>query len=316
MAMAEGRNSTTVARFILLGFSEFPRLSGFLFSIFLGIYLMTVSWNLALITLIKIDSYLHTPMYFFLNKLAFLDICYVSSTVPKMLSDFFKKQKSISFMGCAMQYFFFSSLGLTECCLLAAMAYDRYAAICNPLLYTAIMSPTLCVQMMVGSCIAGFCGSLIQLCGLLQLYFCGPNVINHFFCDLPQLMILACSDSFFLQVIISVLTVIFGLASVLVIIISYGCIIVTILKISSGEGRFKTFNTCASHLIAVTLFFGSGVVVYLCSSSDDSLSQNKMASIVYTMLIPMLNPLIYSLRNKEIKDALNRWKKRIFFLNF
>ncbi|XP_045413012.1 olfactory receptor 1440-like [Lemur catta] len=259
------------------------------------------------------DSHLHTPMYFFLSNLSFLDICYVSTIAPKMLSDFFKKHKSISFMGCTMQYFFFSSLGLTECCLLAAMAYDRYAAICNPLLYTAIMSPTLCGHMVAGSCITGFLGSFIQLCALLQLNFCGPNIINHFFCDLPQLLILSCSDTFFFQVMTSVLTVIFGLTSVLVIMISYGYIVATILKITSAEGRSKAFNTCASHLTAVTLFFGSGIFVYMYPNSGDSLSQNKLASVLYTVIIPMLNPLIYSLRNKDIRDALNRWKKRIFF---
>ncbi|XP_049748012.1 olfactory receptor 1440-like [Elephas maximus indicus] len=309
--MAERRNSTST-RFILLGFYEFPKLTILLFSIFLGIYLLTVTWNLGLITLIRMDSHLHTPMYFFLSNLSFLDICYVSTISPRMLSDFFKKHNFISFMGCTIQYFFFSILGLTESSLLASMAYDRYAAICNPLLYTAIMSPTVCLKMLVGSWISGFFGSLIQLCALLQLHFCGPDVINHFFCDLPQLMILSCSDTFFLQVIFSVLTVIFGLTSVLVIMISYGYIILTIFTISSAEGRSKAFNTCASHLTAVTLFYASGTFVYLWPSSDDSLSQSKLASILYVVVIPMLNPLIYSLRNKEIKDALIRWKKRIF----
>ncbi|XP_008147243.2 olfactory receptor 1440 [Eptesicus fuscus] len=306
-------NSTMITKFILLGFSEFPKLTIVLFSIFLGIYLVTVSWNVGLITLIRTDSNLHTPMYFFLSYLSLLDICYVSTTAPKMLSDFFKKHKFISFMGCTMQYFFFSGLGLTECCLLTAMAYDRYAAICNPLLYTAIMSPTLCVQMVAASCVTGFFGSFIQLCALLQLHFCGPNIINHFFCDLPQLLILSCSDTFFFQVMLSVITIIFGVSSALIIMISYGYIIATILKITSAEGRAKAFSTCASHLTAVTLFFGSGIFVYLYPNSDDSLSQNKLASVLYTVVIPMLNPLIYSLRNKEIKDALNRWKKRIFF---
>nr|XP_003422797.1 olfactory receptor 1440-like [Loxodonta africana] len=309
--MAERRNST-VTQFIFLGFYEFPKLTIVLFSIFLGIYLLTVTWNLGLITLIRMDSHLHTPMYFFLSNLSFLDICYVSTISPRMLSDFFKKHKFISFVGCTMQYFFLSILGLTECCLLASMAYDRYAAICNPLLYTAIMSPTLCLQMLVGSWISGFFGSFTQLCALLQLHFCGQNIINHFFCDLPQLMILSCSDTFFLQVIFSVLTVIFGLTSVLVIIISYGYIVATVLKITSAEGRSKAFNTCASHLIVVILFYGSGIFVYLWPSSDGSLSQSKFASVLYTAVIPMLNPLIYSLRNKEIKDTLNRWKKRIF----
>lgn len=312
--MTGGRNST-ITMFILLGFSEFPKLTVVLFSVFLGIYLMTVSWNVGLLSLIRMDSHLHTPMYFFLSNLSLLDICYVSTISPRMLADFFQKQKSISFVGCTMQYFFFSSLGLTECCLLAAMAYDRYAAICNPLLYTAIMSPTLCVQMVAGSCITGFLGSFIQLCALLQLHFCGPNVINHFFCDLPQLLILSCSDTFFFQIMTSVLTVIFGLASVLIIMISYGYIVATILRITSAEGRTKAFNTCTSHLMAVTLFFGSGAFVYLCPGSDGSLSQNKLASVVYTVIIPMLNPLIYSLRNKEIRDALSRWKKRMLSWN-
>ncbi|KAM7085395.1 olfactory receptor 5AN6-like [Molossus nigricans] len=310
--MTGRRNSTVITKFILLGFSEFPKLTLVLFSVFLGLYLMTVSWNVGLLTLIRIDSQLHTPMYFFLSNLSLLDICYVSTTAPRMLSDFFTKHNFISFMACAMQYFFFSGLGLTECCLLVAMAYDRYAAICNPLLYTAVMSPTLCVQMVAGSCIIGFFGSFIQLCALLQLHFCGPNIINHFFCDLPQLLILSCSDTFYFQVILSVFTVIFGFASTMVIVISYGYIVATILKITSVEGRSKAFNTCASHLTAVILFFGSGAFVYLYPNSGDSLSQSKLASILYTIVTPMLNPLIYSLRNKEIKDALNRWKKRIF----
>uniref|UniRef100_A0A8D0UJ79 Olfactory receptor n=1 Tax=Sus scrofa TaxID=9823 RepID=A0A8D0UJ79_PIG len=310
--MAGGKNSTTITRFILLGFSEFPKLTAVLFSVFLGIYLTTVSWNMGLITLIRMDSHLHTPMYFFLSNLSLLDIRYVSTIAPRMLSDFFKKYKFISFMGCTMQYFFFSSLGLTECCLLAAMAYDRYAAVCNPLLYAAVMSPTLCVQMVAGSCITGFFGSFIQLCALFQLHFCGPNVINHFFCDLPQLLILSCSDTFFFQVMTSVLTVIFGLTSVLVIIISYCYIVATILKITSAEGRSKAFNTCASHLTAVTLFFGSGIFIYMYPNSGDSLSQNKLVSVLYTVIISMLDPLIYSLRNKEIQDSLSRWRKTIF----
>ncbi|XP_045871732.1 olfactory receptor 1440-like [Meles meles] len=310
--MAGGRNNTIVNRFILLGFSDYPKLKIVLFAVFLGSYFLTVAWNLSLIILIRMDSYLHTPMYFFLSNLSFLDFCYVTSTTPKMLSDFFQKPKSISFWGCTIQYFFFSSLGLTECCLLAAMAYDRYAAICNPLLYTATMSPTLCVQMTVGAYITGLFGSLIQLSALLQLNFCGPNIINHFFCDLPQLLVLSCSETLFLKVMKFVIAVIFGVISVFVIMISYGYIVATILKISSVEGRSKAFNTCTSHLTAVICFFGSGLFVYMHPSTDNSLGHDKMASVFYTMVIPMLNPLIYSLRNKEIKDAIKRCKKRAF----
>ncbi|XP_003422800.1 olfactory receptor 5AN6-like [Loxodonta africana] len=313
--MTGGRNSTTITRFILLGFSEFPKFTIVLFSVFLWIYLLTVSWNMGLITFIRMDSHLHTPMYFFLSNLSFLDICYVSTIAPRMLSDFFKKHKFISFMGFTIQYFFLSILGLTECCLLAVMAYDRYAAICNLLLYTAVVSPTLCLQMLAGSWISGFFGSFTQLCALLQLHFCGLNIINHFFCDLPQLMTLSCSDTYFLQIILSVLVSFFGLTSVLVIMISYGYIVATIMKITSAEGRSKSFNTCASHLTALTLFFGSGVFVYMYPISGDSLNQNELLSVLYTVIIPMLNPLIYSLRNKKIKDALNRWKKRMFSWN-
>ncbi|XP_027966920.1 olfactory receptor 1440-like [Eumetopias jubatus] len=309
--MAGGRNNTRVIRFILLGFSDYPKLKIVLFAVFLGSYFLTVAWNLGLIILIRMDSYLHTPMYFLLSNLSFLDLCYVTSTTPKMLSDFFQKPKYISFLGCTMQYFF-SSLGLTECCLLAAMAYDRYAAICNALLYTAIMSPSLCVQMMVGAYITGLFGSLIQLCALLQLGFCGPNVINHFFCDLPQLLVLSCSQTFFLKVMKFVIAVILGVISVFVIMISYSYIVATILKISSGEGKSKAFNTCTSHLIAVICFFQSGLFVCMNPSTDNSLGHDKMASVFYTVVIPMLNPLIYSLRNKEIKDALKRYKKRAF----
>ncbi|XP_008830377.1 olfactory receptor 1440 [Nannospalax galili] len=309
--MTGGRNNT-ITKFILVGFSDFPKLKLILFIIFLGTYLSTVVWNLCLIILIRINPYLHTPMYFFLSNLSFLDFCYVTSTTPKMLSGFFQKHRSITFVGCTMQYFVFSSLGLAECCLLAAMAYDRYAAICNPLLYTAIMSPSLCVHMVVGAYITGLLGSLIQLCAIVQLHFCGPNIINHFICDLPQLLVLSCSETFPLQVLKFVIAVIFGLASVLVILISYGYIFGTILKISSVEGRSKAFNTCASHLTAVTLFFGSGLFVYMHPSSDISKGYDKMASVFYTVVIPMLNPLIYSLRNKEIKDALKRCKKRCF----
>ncbi|XP_037377211.1 olfactory receptor 1440-like [Talpa occidentalis] len=310
--MAGGRNSTTVTKFILLGFSDFPKLKITLFIVFMGFYLLAVTWNLSLITVIRMDSHLHTPMYFFLSNLSFLDLCCVTCTAPKMLSEFFKKQTTISFMGCTVQYFFLAILDLTECCFLAAMAYDRYAAICNPLLYAAIMSPTLCVQMVVGSYISGLFGATIQLCALLQLDFCGPNVINHFFCDMPQLLVLACSETFSLQVIKYVLAVIFGVLSVLVIVISYVYIVATILRISSAEGRSKMFSTCASHLTAVTFFFGSGLFVYMHPTTNKSVGYDKMVSIFYTVVVPMLNPLIYSLRNKEIKDALKRCKKRTF----
>ncbi|XP_057155019.1 olfactory receptor 5AN1 [Pan paniscus] len=308
--MTWGGNITEITYFILLGFSDFPRIIKVLFTIFLVIYITSLAWNLSLIVLIRMDSHLHTPMYFFLSNLSFIDVCYISSTVPKMLSNLLQEQQTITFVGCIIQYFIFSTMGLSESCLMTAMAYDRYAAICNPLLYSSIMSPTLCVWMVLGAYMTGLTASLFQIGALLQLHFCGSNVIRHFFCDMPQLLILSCTDTFFVQVMTAILTMFFGIASALVIMISYGYIGISIMKITSAKGRSKAFNTCASHLTAVSLFYTSGIFVYLSSSSGGSSSFDRFASVFYTVVIPMLNPLIYSLRNKEIKDALKRLQKR------
>ncbi|XP_058383392.1 olfactory receptor 5AN1-like [Diceros bicornis minor] len=308
--MIQGVNITDITHFILLGFSDFPRITAVLFAVFLLIYIMTLIWNLCLIILIRMDSHLHTPMYFFLSNLSFIDICYVTTTVPRMLSNFFQVQQTITFVGCVFQNFVFSTMGLSESCLMTAMAYDRYAAICNPLLYSSIMSPTLCVQMVLGSYMAGLSASISQLCAILQLHFCGPNVINHFFCDMPQLLVLSCTDTFFVQLMTAILTMIFGIINVSIIMISYGYIVISIMKITSAKGRSKAFNTCASHLTAVTLYYSSSIFVYLSSSSGGSSSFDRFASVFYTVVIPMLNPLIYSLRNKEIKDALKRLQKK------
>ena len=234
----------------------------------------------------------------------------MTSTAPKMLHDFFQERQIITYVDCVIQNFVFSTMGLSESCLMTAMAYDRYAAICNPLLYSSIMSPTLCSRMVLGSYMAGLSASISQLCFMLQLHFCGPNVINHFFCDMPQLLVLSCTDTFFVHFLTVILTVIFGIVNVSVIMISYVYIVISIMKITSASGRSKPFNTCASHLTAVTLFYTSSIFVYLSSSSGGSSSFDRFASIFYTVVIPMLNPLIYSLRNKEIKDALKRLHKK------
>ncbi|XP_029419006.1 olfactory receptor 5AN1-like isoform X2 [Nannospalax galili] len=308
--MMKDRNITEITEFILLGFSDFPRITALLFVIFLLIYITTLTGNLCLIVLIRMDSHLHTPMYFFLSNLSFIDLCYVTSTVPKLLFSFFQEKQTISFVGCVVQYFFFSVLAVSECCLMTAMAYDRYAAICNPLLYSSIMSPTLCVQVVVGSYMGGLTGSLPQICALLQLHFCGPNVIRHFFCDVSQLIHLSCTDTFFAEVLFVILTMMFGMVNAFAIMISYVHIIFSIVKITSAKGRSKAFSTCASHLTAVSLFYGSGVFVYLRSSSGVSSSFDRFASMFYIVVIPMLNPLIYSLRNKEIKDAMKRLQNK------
>ncbi|XP_055278775.1 olfactory receptor 5AN1-like [Moschus berezovskii] len=308
--MIGGGNITEITYFILLGFSDFPRIIAVLFVVFLVIYILTLTWNLSLLILIRMDSHLHTPMYFFLSNLSFMDICYVTSTAPKMLYDFFQERQIITFVGCAVQYFVFSTMGLSESCLMTAMAYDRYAAICNPLLYPSVMSPALCGRMVLGSYMAGLSASISQLCFMLQLHFCGPNVINHFFCDLPQLLVLSCTDTFFVQLLTAILTTIFGIINALVIMISYVYIVISIMKITSSSGRSKAFNTCASHLTAVSLFYTSSIFVYLSSSTGGSSSFDRFASVFYTVVIPMLNPLIYSLRNKEIKDAWKRLQKK------
>ncbi|XP_004777734.2 olfactory receptor 5AN1-like [Mustela lutreola] len=311
--MTGGGNITQITYFILLGFSDFPRILTVLFVVFLLIYILTLTWNLCLIILIRMDSHLHTPMYFFLSNLSFIDICYVTSIAPKMLSNFFQEQQTITFVGCVVQYFVFATMGLSESCLMTAMAYDRYSAICNPLLYSTIMSPTLCIRMVLGSYLAGLSASISQLCTMFQLHFCGPNVIKHFFCDMPQLIILSCNDTFFVQLLIAILAMVFGIINALIIMISYGYIVMSIMKITSAKGRSKAFNTCASHLTAVSLFYTSTAYVYLSSSSGGSSSFDRFASVFYTVVIPMLNPLIYSLRNKEIKDALKRLQKKRWF---
>ncbi|XP_008830420.1 olfactory receptor 5AN1-like [Nannospalax galili] len=310
--MVGGGNITKITEFILLGFSDFPRIKALLFIIFLLIYITALTWNLCLILLIRMDSHLHIPMYFFLSNLSFIDLCFISSTVPNVLFHLFKGKKTISFVGCLAQYFFCSALGLSESYLMTVMAYDRYAAICKPLLYSSIMSPTLCVQMVMGSYVAGLTGSLSQLCALLQLHFCGPNIIRHFFCDIPQLLLLSCTDTFFVQILIIILAMLCGLMNALVVMISYVYVAMSIMRITSTKGRFKAFNTCASHLTAVSLFYTSCLFVYFSSSSGDSSSFDRFASLFYLVIIPMLNPLIYSLRNKEIKDAIKRLQKKTY----
>lgn len=314
MFTTEAWNSSSVTTFILLGFADHPELLALLFVTFLGIYLVTLAWNLALILLIRNDICLHTPMYFFLSNLSLIDICYSSAVAPKMLIGFFQEQKTISFLGCAVQFFFFTGLGLTECFLLTAMAYDRYAAISRPLLYTAIMSQGLCKRMVVGAYIGGFLSSLIQASSIFRLQFCGPNIINHFFCDLPPVLALSCSDTFLSQLVNFLVVVTAGGTSFLILLLSYSYIVAAVLKIRSAKGRRKAFNTCASHLMVVTLMFGTALFMYLRPSSSYSLGRDKVVSVFYSLVIPMLNPLIYSLRNKEIKNAL--WKvlekKKVF----
>ncbi|XP_050809625.1 olfactory receptor 1019-like [Gopherus flavomarginatus] len=299
-------NHTTVTEFILLGLTHCPEVEVVLFVLFLAIYVTTLVGNIGIIMLIHINSCLHTPMYFFLSNLAFLDLSYSSTIAPKMLVNFLAQSKTISFTCCAMQMYLFAAFAEAECLILAAMAYDRYVAICNPLLYMPIMSRRVCVSLIAGAYISGSVSSLIHTSLTFSLSFCGSNVINHFFCDIPPLLALSCSDTHINELLLFALCGFIQTSTFLVILISYAYVLAAILRIHSTEGRHKAFNTCTSHLIAVALFYGTLLFVYLRPSSSYSLDADKVVSVFYTVVFPMLNPLIYSLRNKEVKEALIR----------
>ncbi|XP_042531610.1 olfactory receptor 8I2 [Dipodomys spectabilis] len=300
-----GNNLTEVTLFILSGFTDHPELQISLFFVFLFIYLFTVLGNLGLIMLIRIDSRLHTPMYFFLSNLAFIDIVYSSTVTPKALINFQSKQKSISFLGCFVQMYFFVGLVCSECFLLGSMAYDRYVAICNPLLYAVVMSQKVCNWLGAMPYTIGFTNSLVSVCVISSLTFCDYS-INHFFCDTTALLALSCADAFRTELVIFILAGFTLLSSLLIITVTYLAIISAILRIQSAAGRKKAFSTCASHLAGVTVFYGSLIFTYLQPDNTSSLTQTQVASVFYTIVIPMLNPLIYSLRNKDVKNALLR----------
>ncbi|XP_075768019.1 olfactory receptor 10A7-like [Pelodiscus sinensis] len=298
-------NVTTVTEFILLGLPNHQELEVPLFFIYLVFYIVTVMGNI-LIILITMDPALHTPMYFFLRVLSFLEIGYISVTVPRMLVNFLSKDRTISYTGCAAQMFFLLFLGISECFLLASMAYDRYAAICHPLRYHLIMNKRVCLALTVVSWFGGNVLSLIQTIWVFTLPFCGSNQINYFFCDIPPLIKLACTDTSLYELQLFTITMLCNFTPFCLILVSYVVIISTILKMASAEGRQKAFSTCSSHLIVVTLYYGSSCLIYLRPKSMTSLESNKVLALVYTTFTPILNPVIYSLRNKEVKGALWR----------
>ncbi|XP_003341561.2 olfactory receptor 5F1-like [Monodelphis domestica] len=311
-----GGNYTTVTEFILLGLTDSTELQIILFVLFLLIYTLTMIGNAGMIMLIKTDSQLHTPMYFFLTSLSLTDIVYSSTITPKMLTDLLSERKIISFAGCFLQMYVFIALITTECILFGLMAYDRYVAICNPLLYTVIMSKTVCLKMAMGAFTAGFLNSIIHTSYISSLSFCGSNVIHHFFCDSPPILKLSCSDTQMNEMIIFICAGINMLGTLLIILTSYIYILFSILRLHSVDGRRKAFSTCASHLTAIVIFYGTEIVTYLCPSSSYSPTQGKVLSVFYTVVIPMLNPLIYSLRNEEVKRALKNviFRKRSLIL--
>ncbi|XP_025048083.1 olfactory receptor 1052-like isoform X2 [Alligator sinensis] len=307
-------NGALVSEFILLGLTDHPQLQVLLFVLFFVIYVNTLLGNFGMITVIKVNLQLHTPMYFFLSNLSVLDLFYSSVSAPRLLVYFLMESKTISYGACITQFSFFALLVTTEAFLLAMMAYDRYLAICNPLLYTVTMPRRICIQLFSGSYIGGHTNSLVYTCGFLGLPFCGPNAIKHFFCDLPPLLELACSDTHNNETLLLVFSGIIAAFSLSMIFISYLYVLSAILRICSAEGRRKAFSTCISHLTAVTVFYGSITFSYIQPSSSYSLEQEKVSSVFYSLAVPMLNPIIYSLRNKEVKDTLRRLIARKNFL--
>uniref|UniRef100_A0A8D1LJA5 Olfactory receptor n=1 Tax=Sus scrofa TaxID=9823 RepID=A0A8D1LJA5_PIG len=299
-------NLTKLMEFVLLGFTDVPHLQWFLFGLFLVIYIIILISNGIIFLITKLDSALQTPMYYFISNFSFLEICYASVTLPRMLINLWTQKRTISFVACATQMCCFLVLAATECFLLAVMAYDRYVAICNPLHYPLIMKHKMCIQLVAGSWISGIPVQIGQTFQIFSLPFCGSNLINHFFCDIPPILKLACGDTFVNEMMVSTVAVLFVTVPFLLILVSYGKLISTILKLSSATSRTRAFSTCSSHLMVVVLFFGSGMITYLRPRTSHSAGTDKVLSLFYTIVTPMFNPMIYSLRNKDVVRALRK----------
>ncbi|XP_049713421.1 olfactory receptor 8B12-like [Elephas maximus indicus] len=305
--------NSSVTEFILAGLTDQPGLQVPLFFLFLCFYVITMVGNLGLITLIGLNSHLHTPMYFFLFNLSLIDFCYSTTVTPKMLMSFVSKKNIILYAGCVTQLFFFCFFVVSECFILSAMAYDRYVAICKPLVYMVTMSPQVCFLLLLGVYVMGFSGAMAHTGSIVSLTFCADNLVNHFLCDIFPLLELSCDSTYVNELVVFIVVAIGIGMPVVTISISYALILSSILHISSTEGRSKAFSTCTSHLTVVSLFFGSGAFMYLKPPSVLSLHQGKVSSLFYTIMSPMLNPLIYSLRNKDVKVALRRTLRRKTF---
>ncbi|XP_003423713.2 olfactory receptor 5D18-like [Loxodonta africana] len=303
--MSFSERNKSGAMFTLLGFSDCPELQVPLFMVFLAIYSVSVVGDLGMIVIIKINPKLHTPMYFFLSHLSFVDFCYSSIIAPKMLVNLVVEDRTISFLECVVQYFLFCTFVVTESLLLAVMAYDRFVAICSPLLYTVAMSQRLCAMLVVGSYAWGVGCSLILTCSALKLSFHGSNTINHF-CEFSSLLSLSCSNTHLSELLLFIFATFNVVSTLLIILTSYVSIVFTILKMSSASGPHKAFSTYASHLTAITIFHGTILFLYCVPNSKNSRHTFKVASVFYTVVIPMLNPLIYSLRNKDVKNTVSK----------
>ncbi|KAM6159092.1 olfactory receptor 5T9-like [Rhynchocyon petersi] len=312
---SQEKNITEVTMFTLLGFTDDFEMQVYLFLLFFAIYVFTVVGNLGLVLLVMIDSRLHNPMYYFLSALSFLDACYSSVVTPKMLVNFLAEKKSISFLGCAMQLFLLVTFGTTECFLLAAMAYDRYVAIYNPLMYSVSMSPRVYVPLITASYAAGILDGIIHTVATFSLSFCASNEIKHVFCDIPPLLAISCSDTHINHLLLYYVVGFIEIFTILIVLVSYGFILLVILKIRSTEGRRKVFSTCGSHLTGVSIYHGTILFMYMRPNSSYSLDHDMIVAIFYGVIIPMLNPIIYSLRNKDVKQAMKKLFNRNWFIN-
>uniref|UniRef100_H0WWG3 Olfactory receptor n=2 Tax=Otolemur garnettii TaxID=30611 RepID=H0WWG3_OTOGA len=299
-------NHSLETEFILEGLTKRSELQLPLFLLFLGIYVVTVVGNLGMILLITISPQLHFPMYFFLSHLSFIDLCYSSVITPKMLVNFVSEKNIISFWECMTQLYFFLIFVIAEGYLLTAMAYDRYVAICSPLLYNVIMSNRVCSIMMAVVYSLGLFGATVHTTRMSMLSFCGSHIVSHYFCDILPLLTLSCSNTHINEILLFIIGGVNTLAPTLAVLVSYAFILSSILRIRSAEGRSKAFSTCSSHLMAVGIFFGSITFMYFKPPSSNTMEQEKVSSVFYTTVIPMLNPLIYSLRNKDVKNALRK----------
>ncbi|XP_004433337.1 PREDICTED: olfactory receptor 1E1-like [Ceratotherium simum simum] len=310
-----GRNQTIISDFLLLGLPIEPEQQNLFYALFLAMYLTTILGNLLIIFLIRLDSHLHTPMYLFLSSLSFSDICFSSVTIPKLLQNMQSQVSSIPYAECLTQMYFFLFFADLESFLLVAMAYDRYVAICFPLRYTTIVSPKLCLSLVVLSWVLTTFHAMLHTLLMARLCFCADNVIPHFFCDMSALLNLSCSDTRVNELVIFIMGGLILVVPFLLIILSYARIVSSIFNIPSARGVHKAFSTCGSHLSVVLLFYGTVIGLYLCPSSSNSTVKEIVLGMMYTVVTPMLNPFIYSLRNRDIKGALRRvfHKKKILF---
>lgn len=306
-------NESFCTRFTFVAFSSLAELQLVLFVVFLIIYLCTVGGNLIIICLVWITPSLHTPMYFFLINLSFLEMCYITSVVPQMLAHLLVDTKTITLRGCAAQMYTFAILGLTECCLLAAMAYDRFVAICYPLHYTRLMDPQVCLKLAAASWTTGVIVESVQITWIFTLPFCGTGKIQHFFCDIMPVVKLACIDTSHNEIVMFAISMLFIMSPCFLILCSYVCIFVTILRISSAVGRRKAFSTCSSHILVVSLFYGTALFTYIQPKTAHTPETDKATALMYTVVTPALNPLIYTLRNKEVKESFQRLTQRNSF---